>query len=91
MALHHMYSQSPEAIKGLSSMGAGMTSVGSTWIFSHKQGSEHRLLQGSVSLELPVKSAALKIAQRSAQNYWSSRVPGFESQSSLMSLFDYII
>lgn len=77
IALHQMNSQSPEAIKGLSSAGAGMTSAGSTWsegILSLKQGPENRLLQGPASLELPVKSAALKIAQRSTQNYWTSWV-----------------
>lgn len=47
--------------------------------------------KAQVSLELPVKSAALKVAQRSTQNYWTSWVRWFKSQSSLMSLFDYII
>lgn len=50
MALHQMNSQFPEVIEGLSSMGAGMTSAGSSrseGIFSLKQGPDNRLLQGS--------------------------------------------
>lgn len=93
MALHYLNSQSPGAFKGLSSVGAGMTSAGPIWskgIFSLKQGPENKLLQGPASLKLPVKSAALKNSTK-VKSELLDFLGWFKSQSSLISLFDYII
>lgn len=84
----------PEGIKGLSSQGAGMTSQGQPggrgYVPSNRI-QKTGCCQAQASLWVPFKSAALKIAQRSAQKYWISWVLWFTSQSSLISLFDYII